>query len=96
MDALGKSYFPQKTKTSVQLYFSETIAPKCVIPIICFNRDFPVAQMVKRVSQMVKQCRRPRLDLWVGKIPWRRKWQPTPVVLPEKLQGLSPEESGKR
>ena len=23
-------------------------------------------------------------DLWVGKIPWRRKWQPTPVVLPGK------------
>ena len=21
---------------------------------------------------------------WVGKIPWRRKWQPTPVILPEK------------
>ena len=23
-------------------------------------------------------------DLWVGKIPWRRKWQPTPIFLPEK------------
>ena len=21
---------------------------------------------------------------WVGKVPWRRKWQPTPVCLPEK------------
>ena len=21
---------------------------------------------------------RPRFDPWVGKIPWRRKWQPTP------------------
>ena len=21
-------------------------------------------------------------DPWVGKIPWRRKWQPTPVFLP--------------
>ena len=21
---------------------------------------------------------------WVGKIPWRRKWQPTPVFLPRK------------
>ena len=25
------------------------------------------------------QCRRCRFDLWVGKIPWRRAWQPTPV-----------------
>ena len=28
------------------------------------------------------QCRRPRLDPWIGKIPWRRKWLPTPVFLP--------------
>ena len=25
------------------------------------------------------QCRRHRFNLWVKKIPWRRKWQPTPV-----------------
>ena len=25
--------------------------------------------------------------LWVGKIPWRRKWLPTPVVLPGEFQG---------
>ena len=24
---------------------------------------------------------------WIGKIPWRRKWQPTSVFLPEKLHG---------
>ena len=23
----------------------------------------------------------------VGKIPWRRKWQPTPVLLPGKFHG---------
>ena len=42
------------------------------------------------------QCRRCRLDPWVGKIPWRRKWQPTPVLLPGEshrqwsLVGYSP------
>ena len=25
------------------------------------------------------------LDPWVGKIPWRRKWEPTPVFLPGKI-----------
>ena len=25
-----------------------------------------------------QQRRRPRVNPWVGKIPWRRKWQPTP------------------
>jgi len=33
------------------------------------------------------QCRRCRFDLWVGKIPWRRKLQTTPVFLPGKSHG---------
>ena len=33
------------------------------------------------------QCGRPRFDPWVVKIPWRRKWQPTPVLLPGKFHG---------
>ena len=32
-------------------------------------------------------CRRPRFSLWFGKIPWRRKWQLTPVLLPGKFHG---------
>ena len=34
------------------------------------------------------QCRSYRthgFDPWVGKIPWRKKWQPTPVFLPWEL-----------
>ena len=26
-------------------------------------------------------------DPWVRKIPWRRKWQPTPVFLPGEFHG---------
>ena len=33
------------------------------------------------------ECRRPRFDPWVGKIPWRRKRHPTPVLLPGKSHG---------
>ena len=33
------------------------------------------------------QCGRPRLDSWARKIPWRRKWQPTPVFLPGEFHG---------
>jgi len=33
------------------------------------------------------QCRRLGFDLWVRKIPWRRKWQPIPGFLPGKSQG---------
>ena len=33
------------------------------------------------------QCGRPRFNPWVRKIPWRRKWQPTSELLPEKSHG---------
>ena len=33
------------------------------------------------------QCRRPGFIPWVGKIPWRRKWQPTAVFSPEESHG---------
>ena len=33
------------------------------------------------------QCGRPEFNPWVGKIPWRRKWQPTPVFLTGKFHG---------
>ena len=33
------------------------------------------------------QCRRRRFDSWVGKMPWRRKWQPIPVFLLGKSHG---------
>ena len=35
------------------------------------------------------QCRRYRrcgFDLWVGKRPWRREWQPSPVFFPGETQ----------
>ena len=33
------------------------------------------------------QCRRYRFNPWVRKIPWSRKWQPTPVFVPGKFHG---------
>ena len=33
------------------------------------------------------QCRRPGFNLWVGKIPWRREWLPTPKFLPVESYG---------
>ena len=37
----------------------------------------------KESSCQCSRCRRRRFDPWVKKIPWRRKWQPTPVFFPE-------------
>ena len=37
-------------------------------------------------------CRRPGFDPWVRTIPWRRKWQPTPVFLSGKSHRQDPGE----
>ena len=41
-----------------------------------------VAQMVKNLPAV----QRPGFDPWVRKIPWRRRWQPTPIFLSGESQ----------
>ena len=38
-------------------------------------------------KESICQSRRCEFDPWVRKIPWRRKWQPTPIFLPWKSPG---------
>ena len=38
-------------------------------------------------SRIHLQCRRPRFDPWVGKIPWSRERLPTPVFWPGEFHG---------
>ena len=50
----------------------------------------------KEPTCQCRRHRRPEFDPWVGKIPWRKKWQPTPVFVPgesrsqRSLVGYSP------
>ena len=39
------------------------------------------------VKEPTFQCRRHRFNPWVRKIPWRRKWQPTPIFLLGEFHG---------
>ena len=41
----------------------------------------------KESTCQCRRCKRCRFNPWVGKMPWRRKWQPTPVFLLEKSHG---------
>ena len=48
------------------------------------------SQMVLVVKNPLAKADRPkkcRFDPWVGKIPWKRAWQPTPVFLPRESHG---------
>ena len=47
-------------------------------------RSFPGGFSSKESACKSRRC---RFDSWVGKIPWRSKWQPTPVFLPRKSHG---------
>ena len=70
-------------RTGVKLLTQQALA------IILITR---VAQMVESLPAVQENC----FDSWVGKIPWRRKWHPTPVLLPggshgqRSLAGYSP------
>ena len=44
--------------------------------------------VVKNPPAKASKLTRRGFDPWVGKIPWRRKWQPTPALLPRKFRGL--------
>jgi len=53
-----------------------------------FIRGFPSGSEVKgKKKKICLQCRRCGFDPLVGKMPWRRKWQLTPVFQPGKSQG---------
>ena len=49
-----------------------------------YTRGFPWWLSGK---ESASQCRRWGCSLWVGKIPWRRKWELTPVFLPGRFHG---------
>ena len=72
--------------------FWRPLAPCPPAPGKLHHKGFPVAQTVKNLLQ----CRRPGFHPWVGKIPWRREWQPSLIFSPGKyhrqrnLMGYSP------
>ena len=48
---------------------------------------FPHGASGKEPTCQCRRLKRWRLDPWFWKIPWRRKWQPTPVFLSNKSHG---------
>ena len=52
--------------------------------LACIITGFPGGS-----ERVLLQCRRPRFNPWVKKIPWRRDWLPTPVILPGESHGQS-------
>ena len=67
----------------------------CEIIIVCFLNCYICGNLLHGLGlpwwlsckQPACQRRRCGFDLWVKKIPWRRKWQPTPAFLSGKSHG---------
>ena len=87
---------PHITKNTVFTAHSKQATRK--IPEEEVESDFQIAtaKYLKWSSQVVLVTQKKGFDPWVGKIPWRRTWQPTPVFLPgephelRSLVGYSP------
>ena len=48
---------------------------------------FPAVTRGKKFTCKFRILKKLRFSPWVGKIPWRRKWLPTPVFLPGESHG---------
>ena len=75
----GSSQCTSPKHSEVPDLFVESIEPKG-------------ASLVAQWQRSYLQWRTPGFDLWVAKIPWRRKWLPTSVFLPgqKSLTGYTP------
>ena len=51
------------------------------------EQGFPSGARGKELACQWRRSRRPRFDPWIGRIPWSREWQPTPIFLPGKSHG---------
>ena len=54
---------------------------------ILANLSLPGGASDKESTCQHRKCKRCQFDPWVGKILWRRKWQPAPIFLPGKFHG---------
>ena len=50
-------------------------------------QGFPGGASGKEPPCQCKRHKRRGFNLWAGKIPWKRAWQPTPVFLPGESHG---------
>ena len=60
------------------------------------NKGFPGGTSGKEPTCQCRRLKRPGFDPWVGKMPWSRKWQPTPVFWPGESMDKVPSRLGNR
>ena len=66
-------YFRTKLMREAQMYSKHTCSKG--------TEGLPRWHSGKELACQCRRCKRYRFSQWVRNIPWRRKWQPTPVFL---------------
>ena len=69
-----------------QLLFLNVLWESIRKSVVANHLGFPGGTNDKRPCQC-RRAKRRGFDPWVGKIPWRRAWQPTPVFWPGESPG---------
>ena len=78
-----------KTCTTLQVAQSklQVVCPSCGPRIWSQLWAFSRGTYGKESTSQCRRCKRQWSDPWMGKIPWRRKWHPSPVCLPGESHG---------
>ena len=76
----------QREQESAFLSLTALFLHTCLMTLQYAERGFPSNSAV-RICLQRRNRRRHSFDPRVRKIPWSRKWQPTPVFLPEESHG---------
>ena len=79
-----ESTYKKKKKKNESTYNADLIPGSGRYPgeEIGYPPQYPWVSQVVQMVENLPECRKPEFDLWDGKIPWRRVWQPPPVFLP--------------
>ena len=74
--------------SQVQLPYQKLRIPsREVFPGSASGKNNKKKQTKKSLLANAGNVVRPGFDPWVGKIPWKRAWQPVPVFLPRESHG---------
>ena len=82
------SFFSNVSIKVFDLFKNQIVGSYCLILIyfVCYGR-LPRWNSGKKSTCQWRKSKRFGFETWVGKTPWSRKWQPTPVFLPGKFHG---------
>ena len=71
----------------VNSFTLKSVAIRIINLLFVLIHRFPGGTSGKEPTCQCRRYERLGFDPWIRKIPWRRKWQPTPVFLPGESHG---------